>query len=162
MFILLFSVIIIAQDQVPTAYSQGFEFGSDAISNSNTTILPGVELNEKNISIEISGENLSSISTQKPRNNASGVVVWTNRPNYVIGQEVQIFVHIFDEKPPDKAQLNIEVTNAQLLYNISLLAPKNTFTLINGLNTQSQGTYNIKATVVFNGKEETDSNIYQG
>lgn len=130
-----------------------FRIGSEAVPNTNSTVLSGVQFDSENKSELVAVNN--SPTNQTIKNNDSAVVLWTNRPNYVVGQEVQIWAKIFDEQQPDKAQLNIEVTNGELLYNVSLLAPKNRSVAITGLNTQSEGIYKINATAIINGNQET-------
>jgi hypothetical protein len=142
--------------------------GSDAIENSggiqsnpgvrpntNSTISGGIQISSSNYSNTTATENEGPGTNLNLTNNAIGVDVWTNRPNYVIGQEVQIFVLITSEQNLDKALLSFEITNDRWTYNTSSVVPINSQVSSSGLNTQSEGIYEINVTAFVDGRQES-------
>lgn len=83
----------------------------------------------------------------------------TNRPNYIIGQQIQIFIWVFDEQLINcKANVNVEVQRGtESVYNTTVLLDKNIRQTVSGPNTDSEGIYKIIAKSRLSGSQQVAS-----
>jgi hypothetical protein len=144
--LLPFSTVVLA---VPDA--SGIFYQNQSMNSTNTPISPSNDQNKiKSSNIQYSNET----RTTKP-----GIYIITNRPNYIIGQQIQIFLWVFDEELIHrKANVNVQaLRGTELIYNTTVLLDKNVRQTISGPNTDSEGIYKIIAKTRQNAGQQTAS-----
>jgi hypothetical protein len=131
--------LLIEDESEVTGQEQPTQFSGFPASNS-TYVIPnriGEQLNNTPLDFTApsSSENYSSTK--------SAIYVMTNRPNYIIGQQIQIFVWIYDPTS-NQTDLNIEAKHDdRTIYSSAALVPTNKRQDLTGPNTDSEGIYNI-------------------
>ena len=85
------------------------------------------------------------------------IYITTNRPNYIIGQPIQIFVWVFDNSYQNgRENINIEVSkDGKSIFNNTILFKKNELITISGPNTDSEGIYKITAKSILGKNNES-------
>jgi hypothetical protein len=152
-YYLLAVTIIIALYSGVTVYAQ-IDFGGPS---SNSTII--VEGEQPFDASQSRNRNTTILPypIEKQMTNYSGIYLATNRPNYIIGQQIQIYAYAFgNANRGNDTKIDLEVTNEKAsIYEVTLVIPKNKLQIISGPNTESSGIYNITASTTSTEEKES-------